>query len=117
MIWWGRRFTHLHLDVEHDDLALGGLLLDGGLARAVAVAAELGVLDEAVGGDEVLELGHLHVEVVDAVGLAGPRAPRGVRHGQGEGVGVRVEQAPDQRALADARGARDDERAAVGGEC
>lgn len=109
--------THLHLDVEHHDLALGALLVDGGLARAVAVAAELGVLDEAVGGDEVLELGHLHVEVVDAVGLAGPRTTRRVRHGQREGVGVRVEQAPDEGALADARGARDDERAAVGRKC
>lgn len=92
--------THLHFDIEDDDLSLGGLLLNGGLARAVAVAAELGVLDEAVGLDQLLELGHAHVVVVDAVRLAGARGARRVRDGEGEGVGVRREQAPHQRALA-----------------
>ena len=73
--------THLHLDVKHNDLSLAGLLLDGRFARPVPVAAELGVLDEAVGRDEGLELGHRHVEVVDAVRLAGPRRSRRVRNG------------------------------------
>lgn len=37
----------LHLDVEDDDLALGGLLLDGGLAGSVEVAAELRTVVES----------------------------------------------------------------------
>ena len=38
----------LHLDVENDNLALGGLLLDGGLAGSVKVAAELSTVMERV---------------------------------------------------------------------
>lgn len=37
----------LHLDVENDNLALGGLLLDGGLAGAVEVAAKLSTVMES----------------------------------------------------------------------
>lgn len=113
--WIPPPYSYLHLDVEHDDAALGGLLLNGLLGGAVAVAAELGVLDEAVLGDEVLELGHGDEEVVGAVLLAGAGGTRRVRDGQGEAVRVRGEQAAVQGALAHARGARDDERAAVGG--
>lgn len=72
------------------------------------------MLDEAVLRDQGLELGHGHEEVVDAVRLAGARAARRVRDREREGVGVRVEEPPDQRALADAGGARDDEGAGIG---
>lgn len=95
--------------------ALGSLLVDGLLAGAVAVGAELGVLDEAALLDEGLELLGGHKEVVDAVLLAGARLARRVRHGQREGVGVRREEPVVERALAHARRARDDQRATVGG--
>ena len=70
---------YLHLNVQDDDAALFRLLLDGHLAGAVAVLAELGVLDEAVLGDQVLEVRVGDVVVVDAVLLAGPGRARGVR--------------------------------------
>lgn len=81
---------------------LGGLLVDGLLAGAVAVGAELGVLDEAALLDEGLELLGGHEEVVDAVLLAGARLARRVRHGQREGVGVLREEPVVERTLAHA---------------
>lgn len=73
------------------------------------------MLDESVLGDEVLKVLHGDKVVVDAVLLAVAGLARRVRHGQREGVGVRREQLVVQRALADARGAGDDEGSAVGG--
>ncbi len=101
----------LHLDIQDDGLALGGLLLDRGLGGAVKIVAELRAvvqalavdvwrgngresgarrvpLDEAVVGLELLELLLGHEVVVDAMLLAGPRATG--RVGDGEREGVRV---------------------------
>ena len=92
----------LHFNVEHHHAPLGRLLLDGGLAGAVAVAAELGVLDEAVLCDQGLELLHGHEVVVLAVGLAGAGGASRVRDGEGEGVWVGGEEAVVEGAFADA---------------
>lgn len=92
----------LHLDVQHDDLALLALLADCRLGRAVAVAAELGVLDEAVRGDQRLEVGVADEVVVDGVLLALAGRPRRVADGEGEGVRVLREEHLEQSALADA---------------
>ena len=109
--------SYLHLNVQQDGVALLGLLLDGHLAGTIAVAAEHGVLDEAILGDEVLELGHGDVVVVYAILLALARGTGGVGDGEGEAVGVVLAQAVVESALADARGARDDNRAAVEESC
>jgi len=100
-----RARAYLHLNVEQDDLALLGLLLNGHLAGAVAVAAKLCVLDEAVAADEVLEVVHGDEVVVDAILLAVAGGARGVRDGEGEGLGVALEEQVVEGSLADARGA------------
>lgn len=114
MFWvlFGGR-PYLHLNVQQDDLALLGLLLDGHLAGAVAVAAVLCVLDEAVLCNEVLKVLHLDEVVVDGVLLTGARVAGGVRDGEAEGVWVAFEEQAVESSLADARGAGDDDGAAV----
>lgn len=106
----------LHLDVQHHDAVLGSLVRDRLPARAVAVAAERRVLDEAVGGDELCELVVRHEVVVHAVGLAVARRAGRVRDGEGEGSWVALAEEVEERAFADAAGARDYEGSAVGGE-
>lgn len=141
----------LHLDIEDDNLALGGLLLDGGLAGAVEVAAELRTimgrkrlasgpsscvpdwahcsrwllvfwlclvvpLDETALGPQLLESLLGDIVVVDAILLAGSGAAGGVGDGKGEGIGVSLEHELEEGALADARGAGDDDGATVGRE-
>lgn len=95
-------FDALHLDVQHDDFPLLALLANGRLGRAVAVAAELGVLDEAVRSDQGLEVVVADEVVVDGVLLARAGGPRRVADGEGEGVRVLREEHLEQRALADA---------------
>lgn len=90
----------LHLDVQEHHLALLALLADRALAGAVAVAAELRVLHEAVLRDQLLEPGVRHEVVVDAVLLARPRGAGGVADGQGEGVRVHGEELLEEGALA-----------------
>ena len=92
----------LHLDVEEDNSALLGLLLDGHLAGAVAVAAKLGVLDEAVLANQVFKLLHGHIVVVHAFLLAGARGSGSVRDGQAKGVWVALEEEVVEGAFADA---------------
>lgn len=87
-----RRKTHLHLDIQNDDAALGGLVGDGLLGGAVAVGAEAGVLDEAVGAHESFELVGGNEVVVDAVGFSRARLARRVRDREREDVLVRVEE-------------------------
>jgi hypothetical protein len=76
--------------------------------RAVAAAGVLGPLDELAGGDALLELLLGEEVVVDALRLPRPRLARGGRDAQGE-LGQPLAQQPDERALADPRGAGDDE--------
>lgn len=120
----------LHLNVQHHDLSLGGLLLDRRLARAVVVAAELGAagagsgqrvnyggwagegalpLDEPVVGLEGEKLVLGDKVVVHAMLLAGAWVAGGVRDGQRKGVGVAVEEQPVEGALSDAGRAGDDD--------
>lgn len=107
---------YLHLNIQQHNLALRALLLNRHLASAVAVAAKLGVLDEAVLRNKGLERVHSDEVVVDGVALARAGGARGVRHGEDKGIGVALEEELVERALADARGAGDDEGAAVGGD-
>lgn len=74
------------------------------------------MLDEAVLCDEVVKGVLCDKVVVDAVRLAGPRAAGGVGDGEGKGVWVALEEELVEGALADARGAGDDDWSAVGGE-
>lgn len=92
----------LHLDIQHHHFPLGGLVTDGLFARAVAVPAELGVLDEAVLGDQVLELGVRHKVVVHGVLLARAGLARRVADGEGEGVRVALAEEVEECALSDA---------------
>lgn len=103
------QLSYLHLNIENDNLALLLQALNHLSARPVPVAAELGVLHEAALRNEVLKLLHRHVVVVDAVLLAGAHIARRVRDGRRKGVGMRILQHLVERALADARGAGDDD--------
>lgn len=71
------------------------------------------MLDEAVLGDEVLKVLHRDKVVVLAVLLAGPRGAGGVRDGEAKGVRVALKEEVVEGALADARGAGDDDGSAV----
>ena len=73
-------------------------------------------LDEAIGLLQVLERLLGDEVVVDTILFAGAGAAGGVGDGEGEGVGVALEQQVQEGALSGPRGARDDERAAVGGK-
>lgn len=106
---------YLHLNIQHNNAPLPALLLNRHLARAISVAPKLCVLDEPVRRNQVLELSHVDKVVLDGVRLARPRLARRVRHAQREGVRVPLAQHRVQRALADARGARDDDGATVSG--
>lgn len=110
---WGA--TNLHLDIQKHNPPLGRLLLDGRLAGAVPIAPELRVLHEAVLADEGLEVLHLDEVVVHTVGLARARGAGGVRDGEREGVRMAREEEVVEGALADARGAGEDEGAGVAG--
>lgn len=117
---WGVNYSfyaYLHLDIQKDNSALLSLLLNGHLASSIAIATELGVLHEAVLGNEVLERLHSNVVVVDAILLAGARRASSVRNGQAERIGVLLEEAVIQCSLADARRAGYDEGTAVGRRC
>lgn len=105
--------AYLHFNVQQHDAALFRLLLNRHLAGAVAVAAKLGVLDEAVLGDEVLKVLHRHKVVVLAVLLARPRGAGGVRDGQAKGVRVALKEEVVEGALADAGRAGDDDGTAI----
>lgn len=71
------------------------------------------MLDKAVLGNEVLEILHRHKVVVLAVLLAGARSARRVRDGEAKGVGVAFKEEVVEGALADARGAGDDDGTVV----
>ena len=73
--WASGDGTDLGIDIE--DAHLSALLdvLDGLHARAVHVAAKLGVLDKAIALDEVEKVDARDKVVRDAVRLAWPRCP------------------------------------------
>jgi hypothetical protein len=112
-----RERTYLHLNIENDDFPLLRLLLDGSLACAVSVASKLGVLNEAILGDQVLERLHGYEVVVRAIFLASAGLARRVRDREGEAVRVRIEELAVEGSLAHARGSGDDEWSAVGRRC
>ena len=60
--------------------------------------------------EEVLPL---HIVIVHAIRLTGPRRPRSMRHGEREDFRVSLEEPFVEGPLAHARGAGDDDRAAV----
>lgn len=95
--------TNLHLYVEDNNLPLGRLFLDRCLTSAIAIVAELGMLDEAIFGDEILKVLGRHEVVVGTVDLTGPRASRGMRYGEGIGIWVALEEQVVERSFADPR--------------
>ncbi len=97
-------------DTFGDEAFWGGALQ---LHRAIAGEKLGGVLDEAVGGDEVLEGLHGDEVVVDAVGLALAGGAGGVGDGEREDVRVALEEEVVEGPLADARGAGEDYGAGV----
>lgn len=58
--------TNLHLYVQDHDLSAGSEVGNRHLARAIAVASELGMLDELALLNHLLKFLHLDVVVVDA---------------------------------------------------
>jgi hypothetical protein len=74
------------------------------------------MLDESALRDQVLEFLHGYIVVVDVALLAGAWAASSVRDGGHEDVGVPLLQELVERAFAHARGAGDDDGAAVFGE-
>ena len=87
-----------------------GAALELRAQRPVAPARVAGVLDERALLHQPLELRVVEEVVVDAVLLAGPRLARRRGHDELE-LRAALAQRPDQRALADARRAGDDEHA------
>ena len=75
------------------------------------------MLDEAVAGDEGLEILHGDEVVVHGVLLAGARGAGRVGDGEAEGLGVALEEAVVERALADARGPGDDDGTGIRRGC
>jgi len=100
----------LTVDVQDADLARLAHGLDRLLRRAVVVAVDARVFEEQVRVDVALHLVDVLEVVVHAVDLAGSGASRRVRHAEPERVGVALHELGDQRALARAGAARDDER-------
>lgn len=78
----------LHLDVEDAGAVVGGDVLDALHAGAVAVAAELRVLDEGARADELAEALFGHEVVLAAVLLAWARGAGCVGDGEAEARGV-----------------------------
>lgn len=93
--------TYLHLNIQHYDFSLPRLLLNRHLARPVPIAPKLGVLDEAISGNEVLEGLRGDKMVVYAILLAGSGTASRVRYGETERVGVVVEEAFVESSFAD----------------
>ncbi|CAH1985908.1 unnamed protein product [Acanthoscelides obtectus] len=78
-------------------------ILDGGLARAVRVAAEGGVLEESASSDGLQHLVLGGEVVVNAVHLSRTRLPGGVADAEAERIRVFAHHPLEQRALAGAR--------------
>ena len=70
-------------------------------------------LDETALLPQLLESLLGDIVVVDTILLAGSRAAGGVRDGKGESIGVSLEEELEESALADARGAGDDDGTTV----
>ena len=105
--------SYLHLNVQNAHPALLRNVLDRLDARAVVVAAKLGVLDEALLLHQVQELFLGDEVVLAAVLLAVAGRPGGVRDAEAEARGVLVEEALQHGGLAGARGPGDDDGAGV----
>lgn len=105
--------THLHLNIQNARLPLLPHIFHCLHARPVKVAAELRVLDEAVGVDELSEILPRHKVVVPVILLAGAWVARRVRDAEAVAVGVGGEQALEEGRLAGARGAGDHDWAGV----
>src|SRR5262249_8337140 len=83
--------------------------------RAIEVAMHLGPLEEPAGQAAALELVGVEEQVLAALVFRGAARARGSGHRE-HAVRTLLEQVRDQRALARARGAGDDEQEAVAGQ-
>ena len=92
----------LPIDIEEHVIARVERGLHGCLRRRIAIAVNLGPLEQLAGPLEPLELGRVDEVVVPTVHLSAPRLARrhGHRHAQ---AGVGCQQPPCQRGLARAR--------------
>ena len=70
-------------------------------------------LDETALGLQLFESFLGDIVVVDAILLAGSRAAGGMRHGKSKSVGVSLEEELEEGALANARGAGDNDGATI----
>src|SRR5262249_36282670 len=100
-----------HLDLEQELASAGQRPVERGPARAVAVAVVLRPLEECTLGDEPRELLARDEVVVDAVPLARPYRPRGMRHRELD-PGIAVHHRAADGGLAGARRCRHDHREA-----
>lgn len=107
----------VHLNVEHRRPARRGNVVQGLHGRAVVLGAELGVLDEAVGLDERLELRDGGEVVFDAVFLGATRVAGGVGDGKGKGGGVVGEEAVQDGGFAGAGGPAEDDGSELARGC
>ena len=100
--------TYLHLNVQDACPALLLNVLNRSNAGAVAVAAEGGVLNEALLRDQVVELLPGHEVVLDTILLLAAGASCGVGDAEAKAVGVLLKETLEDGRLARARGAGDD---------
>ena len=89
----------MHVDLEDDGVAFAEDAADLALERAVAVAVDMGPLEELAGLDAAAELLIRKEVIVDAIDLPLPGAPRGGRNRQAQARNP-LPQLCDQRALA-----------------
>src|SRR6266566_1472310 len=102
-------FGALDVDLEDDVVAGRALLVELRERSAVQVAAVGRVFEEGTLADQPLELLPRYEVVVDGIDLARP-GPAGRVGDRVSKVGIDLEQALDDRVLADARRTRDDDQ-------
>jgi hypothetical protein len=107
------RGTDLHLNIQNDHLPLLPHVLNHLLARPISVSPKLRVFHETVFLNQILELLHGDIVVVNISLLSWPWIAGCVGDGSRKAIGVPCEEALAQCAFPDTRGAGDDDGARV----
>jgi len=74
----------LGVDIEDDVMPAAELVKDGGEGGAVEVVVDLGVFEESVGGDLLLEACGVEEMVIETIAFAGARGAGGAGDAEGE---------------------------------